>query len=74
MKVVRYKGVGFIVESNCNKTFSEFAEHEKHYGFTRQELKEVFAVIQQVGKENGLLQQKAKPPVQEEIPPGNDSV
>jgi len=73
MKVVSYKGVGFIVATNCNKTFSDFAEHEKHYGFTRQELKEVFTVIQQVGKEHGLLHQKAKQPAPEE-PPHNDGV
>lgn len=40
------KRIGFIVESNKDKTFKQFSEHEKHHGLSKEQLREVYDLIQ----------------------------
>ena len=41
-KWVKYNGVAFNAEWAASKPFKEFAEHEAHHGFTRDQLREVW--------------------------------
>ncbi len=40
------KRIGFIVEANKDKTFKQFAEHEKHHELSKEQLREVYDLIQ----------------------------
>lgn len=40
------KRIGFIVASNKDKTFKQFAEHEKHHGLSKEQYREVYDLIQ----------------------------
>jgi hypothetical protein len=50
--VIYFEGVGFSKEWVAGKTFTEFCEHEKHHGLTKQQLKEVYNLCaQKINKE-----------------------
>jgi predicted transcriptional regulator len=40
------RSIKFIVEANKDKTFKQFAEHEKHHGLTKEQYREVYDLIQ----------------------------
>lgn len=40
----------FFVAINAKKTFKEFYEHEKHIGYTREQLKEAHELIRKAAK------------------------
>lgn len=42
----------FFVAINAKKTFKEFYEHEKHIGYTKEQLKEAYELIRKAAKGN----------------------
>lgn len=50
----------FFVEPNARKSFKEFYEHEKHIGYTREQLKEAYDLICKAAK--GGKPEKVQPP------------
>ena len=50
IKGIRYKNVIFAAEINAAKTFTAFCEHEKHHGFTKEEMKPIHEACKAAAK------------------------